>query len=173
MGRLRVRPRSCTALLCARCCGHAAAEVPRFSTAVRLVGGSGPYQGRVEVLRWGAWLPVCGFAGWHPWSLGYPYFDQVSASIVCRQLGYTGGARLLETPGTFGSSNIAGEFYDWNNCFSAAETAWQLGLASCPYWQTFNDHCPDFPGGCNCTDFAAVTCSTDTGVHGDRSVRAA
>ena len=44
---------------------------------VRLVNGSGPHEGRVEVCNGGQWGTVCD-EGW----------DQDEAMVVCRQIGY-------------------------------------------------------------------------------------
>ena len=46
--------------------------------AIRLIGGSIPTQGRVEVCRNDAWGTVCD-DGW----------TDVDASVACRQLGYS------------------------------------------------------------------------------------
>ncbi len=61
---------------------------------VRLVGGKGPHEGRLEVFINGDWGTVAD---------DYQ-FGQVEAETVCRQLGYTGYA-LATNSGVFGKGS--------------------------------------------------------------------
>ena len=54
-------------------------NVPPPNTTIRLAGSLVPYAGRVEVFTLGYWGTVCNDA-----------FDLTDASVVCRELGYSG-----------------------------------------------------------------------------------
>lgn len=51
---------------------------------VRLVGGSGPHDGRVETYYFGYWASVCVYS-----HRRYPDNAMITAKVICRQLGYS------------------------------------------------------------------------------------
>ena len=54
------------------------------NTTIRLVGGHGPHEGRVEVFYRRAWGTVCD----NEW-------DLADAEVVCRELGYSGAVSTI------------------------------------------------------------------------------
>ena len=62
---------------------------------VRLVGGAGPHEGRVEVYHAGTWGTVCD----DDW-------DAADAAVVCRSLGLPGGVALTDHEFGAGSGRI-------------------------------------------------------------------
>lgn len=70
-----------------RCAGN-----PALPGAVRLLGGVKDRQGRVEMLRQGAWMPLCA----HNFGLN-------AAQVICRQLGLAGSVLTVEAPDRFGT----------------------------------------------------------------------
>ena len=94
---------------------------------VRLVGGSGQHEGRVEVYRNGTWGTVCG-RGW----------DLRDATVVCRQLGY-GRAVGVPCCAAFGEGS-GPIWYDDVRCSGHEANLTQcvhggLGVNNCYQWQ--------------------------------------
>ena len=90
---------------------------------MRLVGGSGPHAGRVEVLHNGAWGILCSFS-----------WDLQDATVVCRQLGYGRAVAALDAYGG-GSGPI---WYDDVRCSGSEASLTQcyhhgLGVHYCDH----------------------------------------
>ena len=107
-------------------CAHCQFVVFVTDPGIRLVGGSGPYKGRVEVYHNGTWGTVCD-DGW----------DLQDATVVCRQLGYDTavGARRHATFGRgsgpiwYANANCSGHEANLAQCGSAG-----LGVHNCRHW---------------------------------------
>ena len=87
------------------------------------MGGSGPHEGRVEVLHNRAWGTVCSFR-----------WDLQAATVVCRQLGYGRAVAALRNAAYVrGSGPI---WYDYVRCSGSEASLTQcshrgLGVHSC------------------------------------------
>ena len=66
-----------------------------YFISVRLSDGSGPHEGRVEILHAGEWGTVCN-----------DQFDDVDAITVCWQLGYQRGSAMVDLEFGPGSGRI-------------------------------------------------------------------
>ena len=74
-------------------CAHCKCVVFATDPDIRLVGGSGPHEGRVEVYHSGTWGTVCD----DDW-------DLQDATSVCRELGYIKATAAVR-PARFGSGS--------------------------------------------------------------------
>ena len=81
---------------------------------VRLIGGSGPYEGRVEVYYGGRWGTVCD-----------DYFTNAAARVVCFSLGYGRGGYIVGRRYGAGSARI---WFDDVRC-----TGSETSISSCPH----------------------------------------
>ncbi len=113
---------------------------------IRLIGGSGPHEGRVEIQYNGIWGTVDGLT---LWTLKKPFPEKNSASVICRQLGY-GDAGSYETstdvfgPGTgvkWDLVRYCAGFYDFPCVYDAC--------SGCFGTDTFNTHSNDIGVVCN------------------------
>ena len=100
---------------------------------MRLVGGSGPHEGRVEVMHNGAWGTVCS-NGW----------DLQDATVVCRQLGYGRAVTALAAYGG-GKGPI---WYEDVHCSGSEASLTQcdnlgLGVHNRSFWIFTCDHSRD------------------------------
>ncbi len=106
--------------------------------AVRLVGGTTPLEGRVEVFLLGHWGTVCDY-NW----------DLADATVVCRQLGYP---IALEAPrSAFFGSGSGPSWYYYVYCIGT-----ELNLTQCSRWENH------FGSACSHSSDAGVVCSSES-----------
>ena len=107
---------------------------------VRLVGGTTPLEGRVEIFLLGHWGTVCDY-NW----------DLADATVVCHQLGYL---RAVEAPRD--AAFRAGSGPSWYSNVSCAGT--EMNLTECI-------RSSDFTGSaCSHSHDAGVVCSSESKV---------
>ncbi|XP_061856813.1 neurotrypsin-like isoform X2 [Colius striatus] len=109
---------------------------PFTEGTVRLAGGQGPHEGRVEVYYSGDWGTVCD-DGW----------TELAAQVVCRQLGFSGPATLA-SEGDYG----AGQGFILLDDVACVGT--ELSLLDCPH-SNWGQH------DCSHTEDVGVRCSPE------------
>ncbi|XP_035670254.1 deleted in malignant brain tumors 1 protein-like, partial [Branchiostoma floridae] len=114
-------------------CGHEEDAGVACTDSVRLVGGSGEHEGRVELYYDGQWGTVCG----RDW-----YWYRREANVVCRQLGFHGAQQI--TRGSFGAGT--GPIWRVYHGCSRSESS----LQGCSLWRY---------DGCGHDNDAGVVCT--------------
>jgi len=122
-------------------CQAETAESPSSETAqVRLVNGTGPHEGRVEVLYNGVWGTVCD-----------DWWETPDAEVVCRQLGMTGGQAIGFSEFGEGTGPILLDSVECNGDESSIDQCSHAG------WETHD---------CSHYEDASVICDQGSGGYG-------
>ena len=110
---------------------------------MRLVNGTGPNKGRLQVLFNGVWQPMTTY------SLSDYLFDANAAAMVCRELGFVGGLASFSFGAPDGVTQCA-RLTDWYyyRCDIDARS-----IQECPY----------FAGNVDCQYPVLVQCSPSRG----------
>ena len=108
--------------------------ISRFSIrSVRLINGTAPSEGRVEIWYSNQWYTVCD-----------DYWDITDATVVCRQLGYRGAAAAH--PSAHFGQGTGGILLDNLEC-----TGSEGSLFQCPHNGIYSHNCRHY-------EDASVTC---------------
>ena len=97
---------------------------------IRLVGGSGPHEGLVEIFLLGVWGRVC-TSLFHKLSIHETLDTTSTSTVVCRQLGYS-KALLVKSKA----------HYSWHGDFTSKDLTW-LDV-SCNGSETYLTQCSNF-----------------------------
>ena len=106
---------------------------------IRLVGGTNPLEGRVEIYYFGVWGNVCGY-----------YWDFADATVVCHQLGYL---RAVGAPRSAAFGAGSGPY--WYSNVRCAGT--ERNLTECSKYFSVLGTCYDYSD----IDDAGVVCSSE------------
>ncbi|XP_050411745.1 uncharacterized protein LOC126826746 isoform X2 [Patella vulgata] len=125
------------------CSGTPDASVVCKFVPMRLVNGSGPHEGRVEVFDRREWKTVCDYQ-----------WDDKDASVVCRQLGYNGTGAISKHRAYFGGGR--------GNIVSSVQCNGNEGyFTDCKY---------RYVSSCSHTRDSSVICTVLTLVGGSNSM---
>ena len=113
--------------------------------AVRLVGGTTPLEGRVEIFLFGQWGTVCGRYSYRFHEVG----DLAVATVVCHQLGYPRAVGATRKYATFG----AGSSPSWYSNVRCTGT--EMNLTECSKSISF------LGNACFLSEDVEVVCSSE------------
>ncbi|XP_076105846.1 scavenger receptor cysteine-rich type 1 protein M160-like [Mytilus galloprovincialis] len=125
-------------------CGHSQDVSVVCDTMVKLVDGTKPSNGRIEIFHNGEWGTVCDTS-----------FNAAHATVICRMLGYNNSdANILKTPVI---SPGKGKIYFENiNCLGQ-----EMDIEDCSYSNWENSHC-------NHANDIGIDCATKVKLYGGR-----
>ncbi|XP_071487773.1 uncharacterized protein [Diadema antillarum] len=122
---------------------------------IRLVGGSKPNEGRIEINMNGTWGTLCGHSK-----------DLQIAMVVCRQAGYPGAAMVFGNSSRFGSGTGPVHYNGYMSCIGSEQT-----LSTCYFNEYKYTECPHSKdAGVVCLEPGYQGCVPDSEVFQGRYV---